>query len=63
LRSIEQVGAILARAARAEILPRFRTLDAAQVRQKSSAFDIVTEADEAPKRPSHPSCARPFPTR
>jgi fructose-1,6-bisphosphatase/inositol monophosphatase family enzyme len=44
---IEQVGAILARAARAEILPRFRTLDAAQVRQKSSAFDIVTEADEA----------------
>lgn len=41
------VGAILARAARAEILPRFRTLGAGQVRQKSSAFDIVTEADEA----------------
>ena len=41
------VGAILARAARAEILPRFRALTAEQVRQKSSAFDIVTEADEA----------------
>ena len=41
------VGAILARAARAEILPRFRALSAEQVRQKSSAFDIVTEADEA----------------
>ena len=41
------VGAILARAARAEILPRFRALTADQVRQKSSAFDIVTEADEA----------------
>ena len=44
---IGEVGAILARAARAEILPRFRTLDAAQVRRKSPAFDIVTEADEA----------------
>ncbi len=41
------VGAILARAARTEILPRFRALDAGQERQKSSAFDIVTEADEA----------------
>jgi len=44
---IAEVGAILARAARAEILPRFRALSAEQVRQKSSAFDIVTEADEA----------------
>jgi fructose-1,6-bisphosphatase/inositol monophosphatase family enzyme len=41
------VGAILARAAAQEILPRFRTLRADQVRQKTSAFDIVTEADEA----------------
>jgi fructose-1,6-bisphosphatase/inositol monophosphatase family enzyme len=44
---INQVGAILARAAAREILPRFRALTADQVRQKSSAFDIVTEADEA----------------
>lgn len=43
---IEKVGTILARAARAEILPRFRTLTAEQVRQKSSAIDLVTEADE-----------------
>jgi fructose-1,6-bisphosphatase/inositol monophosphatase family enzyme len=41
------VGAILARAANQEILPRFRALTADQVRQKTSAFDIVTEADEA----------------
>lgn len=41
------VGAILARAAVQEILPRFRALRADQVRQKTSAFDIVTEADEA----------------
>jgi fructose-1,6-bisphosphatase/inositol monophosphatase family enzyme len=44
---IREVGAILARAATQEILPRFRALTAAQVRQKTSAFDIVTEADEA----------------
>jgi fructose-1,6-bisphosphatase/inositol monophosphatase family enzyme len=44
---IAVIGAILARAARTEILPRFRTLTADQVRQKSSAFDLVTEADEA----------------
>jgi fructose-1,6-bisphosphatase/inositol monophosphatase family enzyme len=44
---IREVGAILARAAAQEILPRFRTLTADQVRQKTSAFDIVTEADEA----------------
>ena len=41
------IGAILAHAARAEILPRFRALTADQVRQKTSAIDIVTEADEA----------------
>lgn len=44
---IDKVGAILARAAAQEILPRFRALTAGQVRQKTSAFDIVTEADEA----------------
>ena len=44
---IRDVGAILARAAAQEILPRFRTLTADQVQQKTSAFDIVTEADEA----------------
>ena len=44
---IKTVGAILARAAVQEILPRFQALTADQVRQKTSAFDIVTEADEA----------------
>ena len=42
-----RVGEILARVAQAEIMPRFRTLNADQVRQKSSSFDLVTEADEA----------------
>jgi len=44
---IRRVGAILAAAARSEILPRFRRLSPAQVRRKTSAFDLVTEADEA----------------
>jgi fructose-1,6-bisphosphatase/inositol monophosphatase family enzyme len=44
---IHRVGEILAVAARTEIMPRFRKLTPAQIRQKSSAFDLVTEADEA----------------
>jgi fructose-1,6-bisphosphatase/inositol monophosphatase family enzyme len=44
---IRRVGAILAAAARSEIMPRFRRLAAAQIRRKTSAIDLVTEADEA----------------
>ena len=44
---IRRVGDILAFAARTEIMPRFRKLAPAQIRRKSSAFDLVTEADEA----------------
>ena len=40
-------GAILARAATSEIMPLFRRLGSTQVRQKTSAFDVVTQADEA----------------
>jgi fructose-1,6-bisphosphatase/inositol monophosphatase family enzyme len=47
LDDLHQVGEILAGAARAEIMPRFRKLTTAEVRQKSSAFDVVTDADEA----------------
>jgi len=45
-----RIGEILARAAVAEIMPRFQKLAANQVRQKSSSFDLVTEADEAAER-------------
>lgn len=41
------IGEILARAGRAEIMPRFQRLRDGQVRQKTSAFDVVTDADEA----------------
>lgn len=44
---VRRVGEILAAAARTEILPRFRRLTRAQIRQKTSTFDLVTEADEA----------------
>ena len=42
-----RVGDVLAQAARAHIMPRFRTLLDENVREKSSSFDIVTNADEA----------------
>ncbi|OUL99813.1 inositol monophosphatase family protein [Variovorax sp. JS1663] len=37
----------IAAAASDEVLPRFRRVQASAIRQKTSAFDIVTEADEA----------------
>ena len=46
-RDLHQVGEVLAAAARTEIMPRFRKLTATQIRQKSSALDLVTDADEA----------------
>ncbi|MFC7738375.1 inositol monophosphatase family protein [Roseomonas sp. GCM10028921] len=45
-----RVGEILLEAAQAEIMPRFGRLAAGQVREKSSRFDVVTEADEAAER-------------
>lgn len=45
-----EVAALLRAAARAEIMPRFRRLAAGEIRTKSSAFDLVTEADEAAER-------------
>ena len=45
-----QVAAALTQAAEEEIMPRFGKLTASQVRRKTSAFDIVTDADEAAER-------------
>ena len=44
---IRRVGKILADAALTEVMPRFRRLSSTSIRKKSSAFDLVTEADEA----------------
>jgi fructose-1,6-bisphosphatase/inositol monophosphatase family enzyme len=45
-----RVGEILSHAARTEIMPRFGALAAGQVREKSSRFDVVTDADEVAER-------------
>lgn len=42
-----QIGQILREASEAEIKPRFRRLAAGAIRTKSSATDLVTDADEA----------------
>ena len=43
-RDIGWLAGILADAAVAEIMPRFRRLGAGDVRQKTSAADLVTES-------------------
>ena len=44
---VTHLADILARAARTEIMPRFKRLATGDVRHKASIFDPVTEADEA----------------
>ncbi|RUU54891.1 inositol monophosphatase, partial [Mesorhizobium sp. M7A.T.Ca.TU.009.01.1.1] len=43
--AIDWLAGILAEAALTEIMPRFRRLGDGDVRQKTSAADLVTEAD------------------
>lgn len=45
-----ELAAILREAAKTEIMPRFRRLAAADVKQKTSATDLVTEADTEAER-------------
>jgi fructose-1,6-bisphosphatase/inositol monophosphatase family enzyme len=47
---VARIAAILAEAAREEIMPRFKALAHGDVRHKTSVFDPVTEADEAAER-------------
>lgn len=55
------LGAILREAAEAEILPRFRRLDAADVSTKSGPHDLVTVADQAAERLIAARIAERFP--
>jgi fructose-1,6-bisphosphatase/inositol monophosphatase family enzyme len=55
------VGEIMARVAAAEIMPRFHRLDSSEVREKASAFDIVTDADEAAELAIHTALIECFP--
>ena len=47
---VARLADLLREAARAEIMPRFRNLSEADIREKTSATDLVTEADEAAER-------------
>lgn len=58
---LHQVGDMLALAARTEIMPRFRKLTSTQIRQKSSALDLVTDADEAAETAISKALAAAFP--
>ena len=55
------VAGILREAARTEILPRFRGEIAQEIRQKSSSFDLVTDADEAAEAAIAAALRRAFP--
>ncbi|WP_018184275.1 inositol monophosphatase family protein [Kaistia granuli] len=55
------VAAILRDAAEAEILPRFRHLADGAIRQKTSAEDLVTDADEAAEKVITASLVKAFP--
>jgi fructose-1,6-bisphosphatase/inositol monophosphatase family enzyme len=59
---IDRLALVLREAAEAEIMPRFRALGAADVREKTSAIDLVTQADEAAECFIKAECARLFPT-
>src|SRR5690606_28129671 len=48
--NVDRLAAILKQAAQEEIMPRFRRLDDGTIKTKSSAFDLVTEADVGAER-------------
>jgi fructose-1,6-bisphosphatase/inositol monophosphatase family enzyme len=58
---ITRLANILRDASRSETLPRFRRLDAGQVHLKSSAIDLVTEADEQAERQIKAAVAEAWP--
>jgi fructose-1,6-bisphosphatase/inositol monophosphatase family enzyme len=53
--------AIIAEAAAIEIMPRFRRIDPAYFREKSSAIDLVTDADEQAEWRIRDAVAKAFP--
>jgi fructose-1,6-bisphosphatase/inositol monophosphatase family enzyme len=60
-RNVLAIGDILRQVADTEIMPRFRRLAASDVREKSSAFDIVSDADEAAETAIHAALKAQFP--
>jgi fructose-1,6-bisphosphatase/inositol monophosphatase family enzyme len=56
-----RIGNIIAEVGRTEIMPRFRRVREIEVRTKTSAFDVVTEADEAAEHVISAALLREFP--
>ncbi len=58
---LERLADILSIAADQEIMPRFRSLGAGGIRQKTSALDLVTDADEQAEAAMKLAIAKAFP--
>ena len=58
-----RIGEILSQTARIKIMSRFAELIAGQVREKSSRFGLVTNADEAAERAISTALETPIPAR
>lgn len=58
---LETLSGILADAAAREIMPRFRSLRDGGIREKTSALDLVTDADEAAEWMIRDAIAQAFP--
>ena len=58
---LDRLAAMVARVAADEIMPRFGRLRQEQVREKTSSFDLVTEADEAAEAAITAWLTRAFP--
>lgn len=58
---LDRLAAIMAEAAEAEIMPRFRSLEDGGIREKTGALDLVTDADEQGEWMIRDLCAKAFP--
>lgn len=56
------IDEILTQTAAVEIMPRFQRIGELVIRQKSSAFDVVTDADEAAEKAIMTALKRAFPS-
>lgn len=57
----DRLSSILVEAATREIMPRFRSLGAGGIREKTGALDLVTDADEQAEWLIRDACATAFP--
>jgi fructose-1,6-bisphosphatase/inositol monophosphatase family enzyme len=58
---LERLADIVSIAADQEIMPRFRSLGEGGIREKTSALDLVTDADEQAEAVIKAACAKAFP--